>query len=65
MTDVDKDIGTQRSSFVHDSGGIKDDKVADLQVSLLSVDSDDDRSFPSSYHSSILNSSDIDSDLES
>ena len=64
MTDVNQDIGTQRLSFVHDSGGVKDDKVADLQVSLLSVDSDDDRSFASSYDSSILNSSDIDSDLE-
>ena len=65
MTDVNQDIGKQRLSFVHDdSGGVKDDKVADLQVSLLSVDSDDDRSFASSYDSSILNSSDIESDLE-
>ena len=49
---------------MHDSGSVTDDKVADLEVHLLSDYSDDSRSLASSYDSSILNSSDIDSDLE-
>ena len=67
MTDVDTDIllPTQSLSFVHDSGSVTDDMVADpLPVSLLSVDSDDDTSLASSYDNNILNISDIDSDLE-
>ena len=47
---IGSDYGLQILSFVHDSGSETDDKVANQQRNLLSLDSDDDGSLDSSFY---------------